>query len=68
LVRGERGEINNFDAIYLSDFRAPIRVQFERNDAGGLEIWRAITTKATAQALRGGIKIRSYRDAYPTTK
>jgi predicted dehydrogenase len=34
LVRGERGEINNFDASYLSDFRTPIRVQFERNDAG----------------------------------
>jgi Oxidoreductase family, NAD-binding Rossmann fold len=34
LVRGERGEINNLDASYLSDFRTPIRVRFERNDAG----------------------------------
>ena len=34
LVRGERGEINNLDASYLSDFRTPIRVRFERIDAG----------------------------------
>lgn len=34
LVRGERGEINHLDASYLSDFRRPIRVRFERNDAG----------------------------------
>jgi Oxidoreductase family, NAD-binding Rossmann fold len=34
LVRGENGEINNLDASYLSDFRTPIKVRFERNDAG----------------------------------
>ncbi len=34
LVRGERGEINNLDASYLEDFRTPLRVRFERVDAG----------------------------------
>jgi hypothetical protein len=34
LVRGERGEINNLDGCYLDDFRAPVRIRFERNDAG----------------------------------
>jgi Oxidoreductase family, NAD-binding Rossmann fold len=34
LVRGERGEISNLDASYLSDFRTPIRIRFQRNDAG----------------------------------
>lgn len=34
LVRGERGEINNLDASYLVDFRTPVRVRFNRNDAG----------------------------------
>jgi hypothetical protein len=34
LVRGERGEINNLEASYLHDFRTPVRVRFERNDAG----------------------------------
>ena len=34
LVRGERGEINNLDSCYLDDFRTPVRVRFERNDAG----------------------------------
>jgi Oxidoreductase family, NAD-binding Rossmann fold len=34
LVRGERGEINNLDSCYLDDFRTPVRIRFERNDAG----------------------------------
>jgi predicted dehydrogenase len=34
LVRGDRGEINNLDAAYLDDFRTPVRIRFERNDAG----------------------------------
>lgn len=34
LVRGERGEINNLDGCYLIDFHTPIRIRFERNDAG----------------------------------
>jgi Oxidoreductase family, NAD-binding Rossmann fold len=34
LVRGERGEINNLEASYLADFRTPIKVRFERNEAG----------------------------------
>jgi hypothetical protein len=34
LVRGERGEINNLDASYLTDFRTPANVRFERHDAG----------------------------------
>jgi len=34
LVRGERGEINNLDSSYLKDFRTPVRIRFERNDAG----------------------------------
>ncbi|HEY0792689.1 MAG TPA: Gfo/Idh/MocA family oxidoreductase [Chthoniobacterales bacterium] len=34
LVRGERGEINNLEARYLSDFRTPLRVGFERQDTG----------------------------------
>jgi hypothetical protein len=34
LVRGELGEINNLDASFLSDFRTPIRVRFDRIDAG----------------------------------
>jgi predicted dehydrogenase len=34
LVRGERGEINNLDASYLVDFQTPVRVRFDRNDAG----------------------------------
>jgi predicted dehydrogenase len=34
LVRGERGEINNLDASYLTDFRTPVNVRFERHDAG----------------------------------
>jgi len=34
LVRGDRGEINNSDAYYLEDFRTPVTVRFERNDAG----------------------------------
>jgi hypothetical protein len=34
LVRGERGEINNLAASYLADFRTPVRVRFERSDAG----------------------------------
>ena len=34
LVRGDRGEINNLDALFLEDFRTPIRVRFERHDAG----------------------------------
>jgi len=34
LVRGERGEINNFDATYLADFKTPVPVRFERQDAG----------------------------------
>jgi hypothetical protein len=34
LVRGERGEINNLDASYLTDYRTPANVRFERHDAG----------------------------------
>ena len=34
LVRGKKGEINNLDASYLSDFKTPIHVRFERQDAG----------------------------------
>jgi hypothetical protein len=34
LVRGDRGEISNLDAAYLDDFRTPVRVRFERHDAG----------------------------------
>lgn len=34
LVRGEKGEINNLEASYLADFKTPIRVRFERQDAG----------------------------------
>lgn len=34
LVRGDRGEINNLDCCYLEDFRTPVRIRFERNDAG----------------------------------
>jgi predicted dehydrogenase len=34
LVRGERGEINNLDATYLTDFRTPVNVRFQRHDAG----------------------------------
>jgi predicted dehydrogenase len=34
LVRGERGEINNLEGSYLADFRTPVRIRFERNDAG----------------------------------
>ena len=34
LVRGERGEINNLEGCYLDDFRRPVRIRFERNDAG----------------------------------
>ena len=36
LVRGERGEINNFQGCYLENFRTPVRIRFERNDAGQL--------------------------------
>jgi predicted dehydrogenase len=34
LVRGERGEINNLEGNYLEDFRTPVRIRFERKDAG----------------------------------
>jgi predicted dehydrogenase len=34
LVRGDRGEINNLDASYLTDFRTPANVRFERHDTG----------------------------------
>jgi hypothetical protein len=34
LVRGDRGEINNLDVSYLADFRTPVRIRFDRNDAG----------------------------------
>jgi predicted dehydrogenase len=34
LVRGDKGEINNLDASYLADFKTPIHVRFERQDAG----------------------------------
>ena len=34
LIRGERGEINNLDASYLTDFRTPVNVRFDRHDAG----------------------------------
>jgi predicted dehydrogenase len=34
LIRGERGEINNLDASYLADFRTPMTIRFERQDAG----------------------------------
>jgi hypothetical protein len=34
LVRGERGEIYNLEGSYLADFRTPVRIRFERNDAG----------------------------------
>ena len=34
LVRGERGEINNLEGAYLNDFRTPVKIRFERNDAG----------------------------------
>jgi hypothetical protein len=34
LVRGERGELFNDTAVYLKDFRTPIRVAFTRSVAG----------------------------------
>ena len=34
LVRGDRGELNDLEASYLKDFQTPIRVRFERQDAG----------------------------------
>lgn len=34
LVRGERGELNNDKAVYLKDFRTPIRIEFLRHSAG----------------------------------
>jgi predicted dehydrogenase len=34
LVRGERGEIVDDSAVYLADYRTPIRVTFERHSAG----------------------------------
>ena len=34
LVRGEKGEINNLDATYLADFKTPVPLRFERQDAG----------------------------------
>jgi hypothetical protein len=34
LVRGERGEITDESAVYLHDFRTPIRVAFVRHSAG----------------------------------
>ncbi len=34
LVRGDRGEINSLDAAYLDDFQTPVRIRFERHDAG----------------------------------
>lgn len=34
LVRGERGELNNDAAVYLKDFRTPIRIAFLRHSAG----------------------------------
>lgn len=34
LIRGERGEINNLDASYLTDFRTPMTIRFKRHDAG----------------------------------
>jgi hypothetical protein len=34
LVRGERGEINNLEGAYLNDFRTPLKIRFERSDAG----------------------------------
>jgi predicted dehydrogenase len=34
LVRGDRGEINNLDVRYLSDFATPIEMQLKRIDAG----------------------------------
>jgi len=34
LVRGERGEIIDQQATYLKDFRTPIRLSFERHEAG----------------------------------
>lgn len=34
LVRGERGEINNNQVRYLEDYRTPITLSFDRQDAG----------------------------------
>ncbi|MDA0746239.1 MAG: Gfo/Idh/MocA family oxidoreductase [bacterium] len=34
LVRGERGEMVNDGAVYLQDFKTPVRVRFERHEAG----------------------------------
>ncbi len=34
LVRGERGEIVDQSAVYLADYRTPIRITFERHSAG----------------------------------
>ncbi|HEY5791995.1 MAG TPA: Gfo/Idh/MocA family oxidoreductase, partial [Chthoniobacterales bacterium] len=34
LIRGERGEILNQSAVYLRDFRTPIRADFVRHSAG----------------------------------
>src|SRR3984893_14635007 len=34
LLRGDRGEINNLEGSYLENFRTPVRIRFERNDAG----------------------------------
>lgn len=34
LIRGERGEIFNDTAVYLKDFRTPIRVNFRRHETG----------------------------------
>lgn len=34
LVRGEAGEINNFDVRYLRDYRSPVETQFKRVNAG----------------------------------
>jgi hypothetical protein len=34
LLRGERGEIHNFDVRYLHDFRTPVETEFRRLQAG----------------------------------
>jgi hypothetical protein len=34
LVRGTRGEIANLDASYLIDYKTPMKVRFQREDAG----------------------------------
>jgi predicted dehydrogenase len=34
LVRGERGQINNEEVVYLQDFRTPISFTLQRRDAG----------------------------------